>query len=329
MTNVRVLLARRPGRSADEACFALDEQAIGEPAPGQVLVRNLYLSCDPYLRLEMNTRFAVGQPVTARAVGQIELSADPQWPAGALVWGFFGWEQYSIVPTSALHAVDPADGPASHAIGVRGMNGLTAWAGVFDLGRPCPGDTVVVSAATGAVGSIAGQLARLAGARVVAVTGGPTKVHHALEVLGYDAAVDHRAAGAEGGDALASALAAACPDGIDGYFDNVGGPVLQAVLPLLRPRARLAMCGVVSRYDGAPAEQPDLSALMGTGATATWFSVHHYLDRLPEVAARLGALVASGQLVYIEDISDGIESVPAAFLRLFRGDNLGKTLVRL
>jgi NADPH-dependent curcumin reductase CurA len=324
VTNVRVLLAQRPGSSVDETCFAFDEQEIGDPGPGEVLVRNLYLSCDPYLRLEMNTRFALGQPVTARAVGHIVRSADPQWPAGALVWGFFGWEQYSIVATSALHAVDPADGPASHAIGVRGMNGLTAWAGVIDLGRPRPGDTVVVSAATGAVGSISGQLARLAGARVVAVAGGQTKTRHALDVLGYDAAVDHRAA-----ESLAAALAAACPDGIDVYFDNVGGPVLQAVLPLMRPRSRLAMCGVVSRYDGAAVDQPDLSALMGAGATATWFSVHHYMDRLPEVADRLGTLVASGQLVYVEDVSDGIESVPTAFLRLFRGDNLGKTLVRL
>jgi NADPH-dependent curcumin reductase CurA len=227
-----------------------------------------------------------------------------------------------VVATPALRPVDPDAGPISHAIGVRGMAGLTAWAGMVELGRPRPGDTVVVSAATGGVGSIAGQLARLAGARVVAVTSGERKLRHAVDVLGYHAAVDHR-------DELATALDIACPSGIDVYFDNVGGPVLDAVLPLIRPHARIAMCGAVSGYDSGAPRNPDLSRLMGSGATATWFSVHHFADRLPEIATRLGALVAEGALTYVEDITDGIENVIPVFLGLFRGTNLGKALVRV
>jgi NADPH:quinone reductase len=322
MANTRVLLVARPGEAVDESCFRIDEQPVGTPQAGEVLVRNLYLSCDPYLRLEIDGRFPLGEPVMARAVGQIVRSADPQWPTGSVVWGFFGWEQYSVVRTSTLHEVRRDAGPISHALGVRGMSGLTAWAGLIELGRPRPGDTVVVSAATGAVGSIAGQLARLAGARVVAVTSGDRKLRHAERVLGYHAAVDHR------GD-LATRLAEACPDGIDVYFDNVGGPALDAVIPLIRPRARIAVCGVVSRYDGDRPAQPDLSRLMGTGATATWFSVHHYLHLLSEVGSRLGSLVAAGAITYVEDVSEGIENVIPTFLGLFRGANLGKALVHL
>jgi NADPH-dependent curcumin reductase CurA len=320
---MRVLLAKRPDPVVDESCFRIERIPIATPGPGEVLVRSHYLSCDPYLRLEMAGRFALDQPIRARAAGVVAASTDPAWPAGTPVWGFLDWADFTVVPVAALHRVD-AGIPLSQAIGVRGMNALTAWVGMLDLGRPRPGDTVVVSSAVGSVGSIAGQLARLAGARVVGIAGSEDKVRHAVGRLGYHAAVSHR-----GPQPLDEALAAACPDGIDVYFDNVGGAVLEAVLPLLRPQARLAMCGAISRYDGDSVAQPDLSRLMGSGVTATWFSVHHHLPRLPEVSASIGRLLDGGELTYVESVVDGIENAPSAFLQALHGAHLGKVLVRL
>jgi NADPH-dependent curcumin reductase CurA len=324
VNNTRVLLAKRPAPAVDESCFRLEASPTATPGPGEVLVRARYLSCDPYLRLEMaSERFALDQPIRARAAGVIEASTDPAWSEGTRVWGFFDWAGFSVVPTSALHRVG-ADTSLSQSIGAQGMNGLTAWIGVLDFGRPQPGDTVVVSSAVGSVGSIAGQLARRAGARVVGIAGSEAKLRHAVEVLGYDAAVSYR-----GAQPLGEALAIACPDGIDVYFDNVGGAVLEAVLPLLRPQARLAMCGAISRYDNPSAAPPDLSRLMGSGATAQWYSVHHHMHRLAPVSAAIGRLLSEGSLTYVESIVDGIENAPAAFLQSLHGDHIGKVLVRI
>lgn len=324
MLNTRVVLARRPDAVVTEDCFRIERVEVGGVPPGCVLVRSQFLSCDPYLRLEMNARFDLDAPIRARATGHIASSADPYWPVGAAVWGFLDWAEYTIVETAGLHRIDPLDGALRQPLGARGMNGLTAWAGMMELGRPTPGDTIVVSAGAGSVGSIAGQLARLAGARTVAVVGGERKVRHAIERLGYHVAVDHM-----GHEPLEVALGRACPDGVDIYFDNVGGAVLDAVLPLLNRGARLAMCGVISKYDGQPAPQPDLTRLMGSGVTATWFSVHDYMPMLPTVSARIGQLLDRNDLVYVEDIVDGVENAPAAFLRLFTGETLGKVLVRV
>jgi NADPH-dependent curcumin reductase CurA len=322
--NTRVLLAKRPAPKMDESCFRLELIPLAAPGPGEVVVRSRYLSCDPYLRLEMaSERFALDQPIRARAAGVIETSADPAWPEGTRVWGFFDWADFSVVPTSALHRVS-ADTTLSQAIGAQGMNGLTAWVGALDFGRPQPADTVVVSSAVGSVGSIAGQLAHLAGARVVGIAGSEAKLRHAVDDLGYDAAVSYR-----GAHPLGEALTAACPNGIDVYFDNVGGAVLEAVLPLLRPQARLAMCGSISRYDDPSSTAPDLSRLMGSGATAQWFSVHHHLHRLPQVSAAIGRLLVDGALTYVETFVDGIEHAPTAFLQSLHGDHVGKVLVRI
>ena len=221
--------------------------------------------------------------------------------------------------------VDPTLGPISHAISVRGMIGLTAWIGMLDIGRPRPGETALVSAGAGAVGSVAGQLAKLAGARSVAIVGGERKRRHALEVLGYDAAVDHRSA-----EPLEEALARACPEGIDVYFDNVGGSVLETVLGQLRLGARLAMCGNISGYNlEGEEEKVGLGVLLGRQTTMTWFSINEHLHELEAHVARMAPLVAEGRIVYTEDIAEGFDAVIPSFLGLFSGENLGKRLVRI
>jgi NADPH-dependent curcumin reductase CurA len=309
----------------EESCFAFESRPLAPLRAGEVLVRNIYLSCDPYLRLYMAERFALGDPIVARAIGEVIATQDPRFSEGDLVCGSLGWETYSTACAEHLLPVDPALGPVTHAIGVRGMNGLTAWLGVFDVGRPLPGETVVVSAAVGAVGSVAGQLARLAGARVVGIVGGEEKVRHAVDVLGYDAAVDRRAA-----RPLTEALAEACPMGIDVYFDNVGGSVLNAVIEQLNVGCRLAMCGNISQYSNVGADEGiGLTRMLGLQATMRWFTINDLLHELPPFERRIAPLVASGKIVYPENVTQGFTAVPSAFVGVFRGENLGKQLVQI
>ncbi len=320
-----ILLVRRPEAMVEESCFSSVSRKIAPLQAGEVLVRNIYLSCDPYLRLRMTEGFELGEPIVARAVGEVVSSADPRFSEGDLVWGFLGWETYTTARAESLFLVDPELGPVTHAISVRGMIGLTAWLGMLDIGAPLPGETVVVSSAVGAVGSVAGQLARLAGARVVGIAGGSKKVRHAIDVLGYDDAIDYRAE-----VPLAEALAAACPDGIDVYFDNVGGSVLNAVISQLNMRSRLAMCGNVSQYNNEGADEGiGLSQMLGRQATMTWFAINDHMHRLPEFVTRMAPLIASGRIVYQEHVTQGFDNVPGAFCGLFRGENLGKRLVQI
>jgi len=323
-SNRRVLFVKRPAGAVDESSFEVDHQPVGEPRPGEVLVRNIYLSCDPYLRGRMDGAFELGAPITARVVGQVEASADPAFAPGEHVWGFLGWEQYSIVRGAELTKVDSGLGPLSHAISVRGMPGLTAWVGLVDIGKPQPGETAFVSSATGAVGQVVGQLAKRAGARVVGSGGTDAKVAHAVDRLGYDAAFNYRDRSPR------DALREHCPDGIDVYFDNVGGDTLEAVLAKANPHARIAVCGMISRYESA--DDPgvrNLISVLANRLTITGFSIYDHVHRLPWFVPKMGRWLAEGSIVYYEDIVEGIDALPEAFLGMLAGDNVGKRLVRI
>jgi NADPH-dependent curcumin reductase CurA len=330
--NRQVLLAKRPSGPVTPDCFALRDAAVPAPGPGQVLVRNLFLSCDPYMRGRMAagsggyaSGFALGEPVPARVVGQVLASRDGGFVPGDYVWGFMRWEHYSLVADAAtLYRIDPSLGPVSHAISVLGMPGRTAEVGMLELGRPRAGDTVFVSAASGAVGQIAGQLAKAAGARVIGSAGSDAKVRHVVDVLGFDDAFNYRTVASPG-----EALDRLCPDGIDVYFDNVGGATLDAVLARLRPFARIPVCGMISQYDGQGAGIRNLAAVVGARATMTGFIIYDHMDGFEAFPARMAERMRRGEVRYFEDIVDGIENTPAAFIGMMAGDNLGKRLVRV
>ncbi len=332
--NVQIVLAQRPTGPVSAACFAQREVAVGELGEGDVLVRNLFVSCDPYIlgRMQGGVGYAGGfeldEPIPARAVGQIIASRHPAWKEGDHVWGFLGWQTHAVARRGeGLWPADPAVGPLAHYISVLGMPGLTAWVGMLDIGQPSPGDTVVVSAAAGAVGSLAGQLARRAGARVIGIVGGAAKVDHVTGSLGFDACIDRKA-----GD-VGAALDEFCPNGIDVYFDNVGGPILEAALARLAPFARIPVCGMISGYD-----TPETSATNGirgmanmlrSRATMTGFVIYDHMHDYPSYVARMASLLRSGAVTYVNDIWTGIDRVPEAFLAMMHGDNIGKRLVNV
>lgn len=323
--NTRVLLHRRPQGAVTTEVFRLDQVAIPEPGPGDVVVRNIYLSCDPYLVGRIQSVFPVGEPVTVRVVGVVHRSSNPAWAEGTIVWGFLAWEEYSLVPGGrGLTAVDPSLGPISYAISVLGMPGLTAYVGAIELGRPTPGDTFYVSSAAGAVGSVAGQLARLAGARVVGSAGSAAKCDHVVDTLGFDACFDHHAVASIG-----AGLDEHCPDGIDVYFDNVGGDTLDAVLQRLNDHARIAVCGQISTYVEPGGGLRNIMHMLRARAAMTGFSIYDHTHKLPEFTARMSRWLADGTVVYAEDIHHGISSVPDAFVGMLNGDNLGKRLVQV
>lgn len=328
--NTRVLLDRRPQGPITTDLFRFDSVPIPEPGPGDVVIRNIYLSCDPYLVSRMQSAFVVGEPVTVRVVGVVERSANPDWPEGTIVWGFLAWEQFSLVPGGrGLTVVDPALGPISHAVSVLGMPGLTAYVGAIELGRPGPGETFYVSSAAGAVGSVAGQLARLAGARVVGSVGSAAKCAHVTDTLGFDACFDRSAPAPGSGSSVEAGLDVHCPDGIDVYFDNVGGSTLDAVLARLNTHARIAVCGQISTYIDAGSGLGNIMAMLRQRATMTGFSIYDHTHKLPAFLPRMARWLADGDVVYAEDIHQGIESVPESFVGMLDGDNIGKRLVQV
>ena len=306
---------------------------------GGCITRNLYLSCDPYMRGRMGTAknytggFALNQPIPARVVAQVIDSDNASVRPGDYVWGFLNWEEYSVVEKpETLFVVDKSLGPLSHAISVRGMPGLTAEVGMLELGQPKPGDSVFVSAASGAVGSVAGQLAKLAGARVVGSAGSDTKVTHLTEELGFDAAFNYK------NEAAASALPRLCPQGIDVYFDNVGGPTLDAALANINPFARIPLCGQISGYNvsttspSTPAQDRGISrmgAMVSARATMTGFVIYDHMHKFESFLPRMAKRLSDGSINYFEDIVDGIEHTPQAFIGMMAGDNIGKRLVRV
>jgi NADPH-dependent curcumin reductase CurA len=328
--NRQVLLKRRPTGAPSLDDFTIADAPLPQPAPGEVLLRGLYLSLDPYMRGRLSAArsyarpVAIGAVIEGRVVGEVVRSQHPGFRPGEFALGGTGWQLYSAVPGAGLLKLDPAEAPLSTALGVLGMPGLTAHVGLTDIGRPQAGETVVVSAASGAVGAVAGQLAKEAGARVVGIAGGPAKCRYVAEELGFDACLDHRAEG------LGEALDEACPNGIDVYWENVGGLVQEAVFPRLNDFARMVLCGMVAEYnDTVPRPGPNLMAAVRKRLRIHGFIVGDQWRRLGEYRAMAAPLVRQGRLKYREDIVEGLDNAPAAFIGLLQGKNFGKLLVRL
>lgn len=331
-TNRQILLASRPKGMPSRDNFAFREGPVPEPGDGQALVRTLYLSVDPYMRGRMNAGksymppFELNDVITGGVVGQVVDSRSPTLHPGDLVIGNLGWQDYSVAPADKLRRIDPALAPITTALGVLGMPGLTAYFGLLDIGRPKPGETVVVSGAAGAVGMVVGQIARIQGCRVVGIAGGETKTRYLREKLGFDAAIDYK-----GSRNLDEALAEACPQGVDVYFDNVGGPISDAVMQLINSNARIPICGQISLYN---LEQPDIGPrvqpiLLTKTALMKGFLVGQYADRYAEALPRLAGWLKDGSLRYEETLTEGFEHTPDAFIGLFTGENLGKALVKV
>ncbi|MEM9010226.1 MAG: NADP-dependent oxidoreductase [Pseudomonadota bacterium] len=330
--NRRVILAKRPTGIPGPEHFALDTQAVTPPGPGQLVVRARYWSVDPAMRGWVNTApnysppVPVGDVMRAFAVGEVVESNSPAHPAGAIVTGLFGWQSHATVDAAQVdRLVEERDLPISLALGVLGLNGVTAYFGMAEICAPKAGETVVVSTGAGAVGSLAGQIARQAGARAVAVAGGAEKCALAREVFGYDAAIDYRE-----GD-VAAALAAACPDGVDGYFDNTCGPISDAVMEQLAVGARIAICGTAAISDWTPWPQgPRVQRhLLVKRARMQGFLAFDYRERFGEAIAALAESARAGRLVYREHVLAGIEAAPGAIAMLYAGENRGKLLIEV
>ncbi|NNM61499.1 MAG: NADP-dependent oxidoreductase [Steroidobacteraceae bacterium] len=334
--NRRIVLASRPSAAATLGDFRLEDAPVPEPGAGEVLTRTLWLSLDPYMRGRMSDApsyappVEVGAPMVGGTVARIESSRHPDFKPGELVLAYGGWQEYAVAAAASLVKLPASMAQPSHALGVLGMPGFTAYMGLLDIGKPRAGETVVVAAATGAVGSLVGQIAKLNGCRVVGIAGGAQKCRWAVDGLGFDACVDHRAAG------LAERLAEACGSGIDVYFENVGGQVLRAVLPLLNVHARMPVCGLISHYQGETASlgADFAAALLRTvlvkRVTMRGFIIFDdYGPRFGEFQERMSAWLREGAIKYREDVVDGLEKAPAAFLGLMTGGNFGKLVVRV
>lgn len=328
--NQQVLLRRRPNGMPVPGDFELAEAPLPEPQEGEVLLRGIYLSLDPYMRGRISgvRSYArpteLGEVIEGRVVGRVARSRDPAWHEGDYAFGGFGWQLYSAVPANGLLRLDPAEAPISTALGVLGMPGMTAYIGLADIGRPKAGEAVVISAASGAVGAVAGQLAKREGARVVGIAGGAEKCRYIEQELGFDGAIDRRAPD------LAGALDRACPKGIDVYFENVGGAVQQAVFPRLNDFGRMVMCGMIAEYnDTSLRPGPNLGAVIRKRLRIEGFIVSDHRRRFDEFRAAVAPLFRSGALKYREDIVDGLERAPEAFIGLLQGGNFGKLLIRL
>ena len=332
-TGREVRLAARPHGWPTAENFEVAEVTVGEPGPGQVVVRNLFVSVDPYMRGRMDDResylppFKVGEALDGGAVGEVVASGSDAVPVGAVVLHGKGWREFAVLGADMVRVVDPEAAPTLSAyLGVLGTTGLTAYVGLLDIARFQPGETVFVSGAAGAVGSIAGQIARQRGAkRVVGSVGSAAKVAHVIDDLGFDAAFNYK------DGPVAEQLRAAAPDGIDVYFDNVGGGHLEAAIGSLRKYGRVAMCGAIAQYnDTAPPAAPrNLAAAIGKELNLRGFIVMNHYDRMPEFIAEMGCWVREGLIAWQETVVDGIENAPEAFLGLLRGENTGKMVIRL
>jgi NADPH-dependent curcumin reductase CurA len=331
--NTRILLARRPRGEPTDTDFEIESQPIPPLADGEILIKILWLSLDPYMRGRMSDRKSyappteLGQPIVGEAAGVVAESRSDRWNEGDHVCARSGWQSYYVTQGDdpSVYEVDAKASPLSSYLGVLGMPGRTAYFGLLRIGKPQAGETVVVSAAAGAVGSVVGQIAKIRGCRAVGVAGGAGKCRHVVDELGFDACVDYRAGNLE------ADLAAACPDGIDVYFENVGGAVTRAVAALLNAGARVPICGFVSAYnaeDMTKEETPfDVLGALANPPEHRFFLVFDFFEEYDEANAQLAEWLEQGKLKYRESVVDGIENAPAAFRGLLRGKNFGKQLI--
>lgn len=335
LMNRKILLNSRPSGEPVEENFRLETSSVTEPEDGEVLLKVLWLSLDPYMRGRMNDAESYAPPVklgevmTGEAVCQVLRSKSSNYSEGEFVAGHLGWQEFVTIKggSSRLRKVNPAFGPVSTALGILGMTGLTAYFGLLRVGKPNPGETVVVSAASGAVGSVVGQIAKIKGCRVVGVAGGKIKCDYIVNELGFDEAVNYKAGN------LDADLKKACPKGIDVYFEGVGGAVLHAVVPLLNKGARVPICGFISQYNATSTtkvEYPtDVLGALADPPGHRFFLVGEWIDEFEETVEILAGWLKEGKLKYRESIVDGIENAPRAFIGLLRGENFGKQLVKI
>jgi len=333
--NRRIVLARRPQGMPVAEDFRLEEAPVPAPAAGQVLLRTRFLSLDPYMRGRMSDApsyappVALGAPMAAQTVSVVEASQNPAYKVGELVVANVGWQDYGVSDGRDLVKIDPSLERPSYALGVLGMPGLTAYVGLLDIGQPKAGETVVVAAATGAVGSVVGQIAKLKGCRVVGVAGGAAKCDYAVDVLGFDACVDHRT------PELRERLVAACPKGIDVYFESVGGEVLYAVMPLLNVGARVPLCGLIAWYNleklpqGVDRTPALLSTVLRWRIKIQGFIIFDHYHRFPAFFKDMSEWLRTGRVRYREEIITGLEHAPRGLIGLLAGENFGKLVVRV
>lgn len=334
--NRRYVLAQRPQGMPNDQDFRLEKVAQPEPEQGQVLLRTLYLSLDPYVRGRLDDApsysppLAIGDVICGGTVCRVEQSQHPDYQVGDLVLAYTGWQDYALSDGEGLQKLDANMAHPSYALGLLGMPGFTGYMGLTDIGNPQAGETVVVAAATGAVGSVVGQVAKLRGCRAVGIAGGVEKCRYAVEKLGFDVCIDHRAPD------FAHQLKQACDKGIDVYYENVGGAVFDAVLPLLNTKARIPVCGMISQYNGHHSDhQQDrlplfMSTILKKRMRVEGFIISQdYGDRYPEFYAQMSTWLAQGKIVFKEDIVDGLENSITAFQGLLSGKNFGKLIIKV
>ena len=329
--NTQIHLVKRPQGEPDASCFAIVDETLGEPGPGQLLVRNRFLSLDPYMRGRMDDAKSYSQPQPLNKVmigataGEILASNHPDFKPGDSFAAKFGlgWQTHAIVDAEQIMKVDASQLPLSYYVGLLGMPGATAWYGSMKILEPAAGQTLAVTAATGAVGCVVGQLAKAAGARVVGIAGGSAKCDYAVKELGFDACVDYKAAGWK------EALEAATPAGIDRAFENVGGEIFDTILARMKPFGRVAVCGLISGYNGVPMPLNNFRSVLVNKLRIQGFIISDHLELWPEAHRELAELVLAGKLKYRETVADGLENAPKAFMGMLKGANFGKQIVKL
>ena len=333
--NRQIILASRPSGEPTPDNFRLVETEVPEPGPCQMVLRTIYLSLDPYMRGRMNAGASYAKPVEVgdvmegRSVCEVVKSGVPQYKQSDIVLAGTGWQEFSLSDGNAVQKIDPSLGPISYALGVLGMPGLTAYTGLLNIGKPQSGETLVVAAASGAVGSVVGQIAKIKGCRTIGIAGGERKCRYVREELGFDACLDHHQPD------LAERLKAACRSGIDIYFESVGGPVFDAVLPLLNNFARIPVCGLIAHYNATelPAGPNRVPLLMQSilvkRLTVRGFIVFDFASQYPEFVRDMSGWLRESRVKYREDITDGLENTPRELIGLLKGENFGKKIIRV